>query len=80
MVGSLPKKKKLPTDYLVSLTAQSMEVQEQHRRIRRELFQDFKETAVGMMENIQEAEESLEHFLDKLMDDIHGEHDAHRKE
>ena len=78
--GLLPKKKKLPTDYLVSLTAQSMEAQEQYRRIRRELFHDFKETAVGMMENIQEAGESLERILDKITEELHGEFDPRRKE
>lgn len=70
--GLLPRKK-LPTDYLVTLTARSMETQERHRRLRKELFNDFKETAVGMMENIQEAEE---HFWDKLAE---WEHDAHKR-
>ena len=70
--GLLPKKKKLPADYLVSLTARSMEAQAHHRRIRRELFNDFKETAIGMMENIQEAEER---FIDEMTEDFHREHD-----
>ena len=78
--GQLPKKKRLPTDFLVSLTAQSMEIQEQHRRIRRELFHDFKETAVGMMENIQEAGESLEHIWARIHEEFHGEHDPRRKD
>ncbi len=77
--GLLPKKKKLPADYLVSLTAQSMEAREQYRRIRRGLFHDFKETAVGMMENIQEAGESLERVLDKIAEELHGGHDPRRK-
>ena len=75
--GKLPIKKKLPADYLVSLTARSMEARQRYRRLRRDLFNDFKETAVGMMENIQEAEER---FLDALSGDIHPGHDAHRKE
>ena len=77
--GMLPKKKKLLADYLVSLTAWSMEKQEQRRRIRKELFNDFKETAVGMMENIQEAEENLGQFLGRVSDDIHREHGSSRK-
>ena len=76
--GMLPKKKKLLADYLVSLTAWSMEKQEQRRRIRKELFNDFKETAVGMMENIQEAEENLGQFLGRVSDDIHREHGSSR--
>ncbi len=68
--GRLAKKRKLPTDILVSLTAKTMEEQERRRRLRRELFHDFRETAVGMMENIQEAEESMEQLLERLTEDI----------
>ena len=68
--GLLPARKKLPTDYLVTLTARTMEERERHRQIRRELFRDFRETAVGMMENIQQAEETAEHFLDQLQEDV----------
>lgn len=78
--GLLPKKKKLPADYLVSLTAQSMEARQQYRRIRRELFHDFKETAAGMMENIQEAGESIERFFDKLEEEHHWEQNSRWKE
>ena len=77
--GTLPKKKKLPADYLVSLTAHSMEEREKHRRIRRELFHDFKETAVGMMENIQDAEERVESLWDKVTEDIRKDRDPRRK-
>ena len=77
--GTLPKKKRLPADYLVSLTARSLEKQEQRRRVFRELFNDFRESAVGMMENIQDAEENLEHLWDRVTGDIRREHDAHRK-
>ncbi len=77
--GLLPKKKKLPADYLVSLTAHTMEERERHRRIRRELFHDFKETAVGMMENIQDAGERVEGLWDRVTEDIHRELDSRRK-
>ena len=60
------QKKKLPADLLLSLTARSMEEAERYRQIRRELFCDFKESAVGMMENIQDAEEHVERFLDRV--------------
>ncbi|MBQ3372846.1 MAG: glycosyltransferase [Oscillospiraceae bacterium] len=56
--GTIPKKKKLPADYFVSMTAQRMAEHEKFRRIGKELFQDFRETAIGMMDNIQEAEET----------------------
>ena len=77
--GMLPKKKKLPADYLVSLAARSMEKQERLRCLSRELFNDFRETAVGMMEIIQEAEENLGHLLDRVSDDIHLGHGSSRK-
>ena len=69
--GLLPARKKLPTDRLVALAARTMEDRERHRRVYRELFRDFRETAVGMMENIQEAEGTAEHFLDQLSADLH---------
>ena len=69
--GLLPERKKLPADRLVALAAKTMEERARRRRIYRELFRDFRETAVGMMENIQEAEETAEHFLDQLSADLH---------
>ncbi len=69
--GLLPERKKLPADRLVALAAKTMEERSRRRRIYRELFRDFRETAVGMMENIQEAEETAEHFLDQLSADLH---------
>ena len=66
----LPKRKKELTDYLVSLTARSMEEQERIRRIRHTLFGDFKETAVGMMENIQDPGEAAERFWDRMSGDV----------
>ena len=68
--GTLPKKKKLATDYLVSLTAQRMTDLEQFRRVKNELFNGFRETAEGMMENIQDASESAEHLFDRSEDFI----------
>ncbi len=69
--GILPARKKLPADFFVALTARSMEERARRRRIYRELFRNFRETAVGMMENIQEAGETAEHFLDQLSEDLH---------
>ena len=69
--GELPLRKKLPADWLVSVTAKTMEERARRRRVYRELFRNFRETAVGMMENIQEAEETAEHFLDRLSGELH---------
>lgn len=53
--GALSGRKRELTDYLVSWTARSMSGQDRFRRLRKEFFADFKETAVGMMENVQEG-------------------------
>ena len=68
--GTLPRKKIQPTDYLVSLTARTLSEQEKLRRLGEELFNGFKETAVGMMENFQEAGENAEHFWDHLAEEL----------
>ncbi len=78
--GRMPRRKQQPTDLLVRLTARTMEQSEQIRNIRRELFRDFRETAVGMMENIQETEESAVHFLGQLSDDLQRSLGRGRKE
>ena len=62
--GLLPKRKKDTSDLLVSMTAQRMGEQEKLRRIGKELFHDFRETAIGMMDNIQEAEETAERLFE----------------
>ncbi len=69
-------RKKLPTDYMVALTAHNMEEQERQRQIRKAIFDDFRDSAVGMMENIQEAEENTEKFFEKLKANLEeaGEH------
>jgi hypothetical protein len=80
MLGTLPKKKKMPTDYLVSMTAKGMSEGEKIRRVGKELFHDFRETATGMMENIQEAEEQAERRWDQAMQEFRKEMESHRKE
>ena len=69
--GTLPKKKVQPVDYLVSVTAHRISELEKLRRLGKEIFNDFKETAVGMMDNIQEAEEDAEHFWNEITEDFH---------
>ena len=77
--GTLPEKKKLPADYLVSLAAKSMEEQERRRQIWTALQESFRETAVGMMENMQEAAESAESFRAKLREQLRQDIDELRK-
>ena len=48
------------------LAAAGLGALEKLRRLGRELFNDFKETAVGMMENIQDSDEDTTHILDKI--------------
>ncbi len=68
--GHLPAKKKQPADLFVSLAAKSIGEREKHRRALRLLLDDFRETAVGMMENIQEAEENAEALRDKVREQL----------
>lgn len=75
--GTLPQKRKLPADYLLSFTARSMEERERGRHIRQELFHDFRETATGMMENIQEAHEDLEQWWERISREVHAKHRPH---
>lgn len=53
--GRLAVKRKLPSDYLVSLTALGMEEQEKMRQQRRLFLQSVRETTSGMMQNVRDA-------------------------
>ena len=68
--GTMPARKQLPTDFLVRMTARSMEQREQLRSIRRGLFRDFRETAVGMMENFQESEETAAFLWEQMAENL----------
>lgn len=78
--GALPQKKRSVSDFLVSVTARSMSERERARQVRRELFHDFRETAVGMMENFREAEENAGHFWDNTAENFRKELESRRKE
>ncbi len=78
--GKMPARKQQPTDCLVRLTAKTMEQSGQIRNLRRELFRDVRETAAGMMENIQETEEAAAHFLEQLTGDLRKNLPHRRKE
>ena len=64
-----------PTDFLVSLTALSMEGWDKYRKVRRAFFNDFRESAMGMLENIQEAEDNFDRYLDEMKTDIRDQLD-----
>ncbi|MBQ4382273.1 MAG: glycosyltransferase [Oscillospiraceae bacterium] len=64
--GVLRERRRDFTDLLVTATARSMAEQEKYRRARQTVLEDLKDTAVGMMENIQEAEESVERLFADL--------------
>ena len=74
--GALPPKRKVPADYLVALASRSMEERVRRRRIRLELLSDFRETAQGMMENIQEAQRTAEQRWARVAEDIQRELDS----
>ncbi len=74
--GGLPPKRQLATDHLVALASRSLEERVRLKRIRQELLSDFKETAQGMMENIQEVHKSAEQRWAKVAEDIQRELEA----
>lgn len=69
----LPPHRRQATDYLVSLTARSMEEQEKLRRLGRELMGGFRESAVGMMDNFQEAADGSERFWNSVAQELREE-------
>lgn len=77
--GAMPEKKKLPSDLFYSLAAKSIEEQERRRQVWMALQESFRETAVGMMENIQEAQESAESFRHKLREQLRQDLEELRK-
>ena len=77
--GTLPPKRKLLTDDLVALASRSLEERVRLRRIRKELLSDFRETAQGMMENIQEAQKTAEQRWTKVAEDIQRDLDELKK-
>lgn len=66
--GRMRNKRPVPSDFLVKLTAHSMSEQAKLRQIRKEIFDDFRETAIGMRENFEEAEIRTEQYLDERME------------
>ena len=78
--GRLPARGTLPADRLVALTARGMKEAERQRRVRRELFDDFRDTAVGMAENVQEAERSFSVLLDRFRESLRESVDPRKRQ
>ena len=68
--GRLPEKRRQPADVFYSLAAKSIEDQTLRRREWNAILESFRESAVGMMENIQEAGEAVGSLRDKLRQEI----------
>ena len=79
-LGAYAGKKRDPADLLVSATAWTMGGQEQIRRLGHEVFGDFRETAVGMMENIQEFGENAEQLGRKTAGQIKSGFEERKRE
>ncbi len=58
------------TDFLVAMAARSMEEADRARRVRHAFFDDFRDSAVGMMENIQETTDSFETMYRRFSDEL----------
>ncbi len=80
--GKLPVRKREATDVLVSLTARSMSERRRRRQMYQTFFDDFRDSAVGMMENMQEAEErfyeKVEAFRQESMESLQEAQDKMR--
>jgi glycosyltransferase involved in cell wall biosynthesis len=77
--GRLPEKRKQPADLFYALAAKNLEEQERRRQTWAALQESFRESAVGMMENIQEAGESAETLRRKLGEQLRQELEDLRK-
>lgn len=66
--GLLTPHRKMITDYLIAAASRSMEEQEKVHLIRDDLFDGFKDTASGMLDNSREADFSLQKLTDRLSD------------
>ena len=65
-IGMMPHHRKQATDRLVSMITHGIENHDRLLRLGHELMGDFRESAVGMMENFQESSDSSEHFWNKV--------------
>ena len=78
--GKLPAKKKEPADLIIGLTVKQMAENEKFRRFRSEILDDFRETAVGMMENIQEDSEEWTRLRSEVRTDLKDRMEEYRKQ
>ena len=64
--GKLAPRRHKVQDYMVKWTAQGMKEKARYRYMRKEIFDDFRETAVGMADNFHEGEARMDNLLRKL--------------
>lgn len=69
-VNQMTQRQRQISDHLIEAVARTMEQNEKARIIRDELFDDFKETAIGMMDNVQEAGNNIGSFLNNLTAEV----------
>ena len=78
--GTLPPHKKMLTDYLVKATAHTIEERIRYERLRKAVFDDFKESAIGMMDNFREASESMETLWSRISSEIEQDISTKKKD
>ena len=71
--GAFERRRKQPSDVLLGVTADVMSERDKIRQMGEELFAGFKESAIGMMENVQEAELEAKELREKMRADIRRE-------
>ncbi len=69
--GILPRKKTVAVDYALKWMARGMSEQDRWRQAGRELFYNFRSTAVGMMDNIQESAERYMEMTGEALKDLY---------
>ena len=55
--GTLPEKRKMASDFFISLAAKGIEEQKRRHQTWAALLQGYRETPAGMMDNMREPEE-----------------------
>ncbi len=70
--GQLRERPAQTSDFFVRMAARNMDDRANARRVYNEVFNNFKDTAVGMMDNIQEAGSEIESMFDRLSENTTG--------
>lgn len=68
--GKLRPRKEMFTDFLVKLTAHTMEEKIKYEKIGEEVFDNFSESAVGMMDNFHDVKRSVSELWEDIQTEI----------